>query len=54
MCTPPGQEKFFMEIGDLVDSRTAPPPKLTQEQLAERREKAKALAPKYRSELLIP
>jgi quercetin dioxygenase-like cupin family protein len=54
MCSPPGQEEFFMAIGDPVDSRTATPPKLSEEEQAERGKKAKALAPKYRSELLIP
>jgi quercetin dioxygenase-like cupin family protein len=54
MCTPPGQEEFFLEVGDLVDSRTAPPPKLSEEEQAARVKKAKALAPRYRSELLIP
>src|SRR5882757_9706884 len=28
MCAPPGQEQFFMAIGDPVASRTAPPPNL--------------------------
>jgi quercetin dioxygenase-like cupin family protein len=54
MCTPPGQEEFFVAIGDRVDGRTAPPPKLSEEGRAERVERAKALAPKYRSELLVP
>lgn len=51
MCTPPGQELMFMEIGDPVDSRTAPPPRLSKEEQAQRGERAKALMPKYRSEL---
>ena len=29
MCTPPGQEEFFMEVGDPVADRTAPPPQLS-------------------------
>src|ERR1700760_119227 len=29
MCPPAGQEEFFVEVGDPVESRTAPPPKLT-------------------------
>lgn len=36
MCTPPGQEEFFVAVGDAVDSRTAPPPKLTKEEQEER------------------
>jgi quercetin dioxygenase-like cupin family protein len=54
MCTPPGQEEFFMAVGDPVTSRTAPPPKLREEEQAERVARAKALASRYRTELLIP
>jgi quercetin dioxygenase-like cupin family protein len=53
MCTPAGQEEFFMAVGDPVDSRTAPPPKLSQAERTERGQRAKALAPRYRTELLI-
>jgi quercetin dioxygenase-like cupin family protein len=52
MCTPAGQEEFFLEVGDLVDSRTAPPPKLTAEEIAERRKKAGSLLAKYRTEMV--
>lgn len=52
MCTPPGQEQFFLAIGDRVADRTAPPPDLTDDQRAERRELAQRLAPSYRTELL--
>lgn len=52
MCTPPGQDEFFMAVGDPVDSRTAPPPKLSEQEQTEHREKARALAPKFRTELL--
>jgi quercetin dioxygenase-like cupin family protein len=53
MCTPPGQELFFLAVGDPVDSRNAPPPKLSPQQQAERIQRAKALAPQYRTELLV-
>jgi quercetin dioxygenase-like cupin family protein len=53
MCTPAGQEEFFMAVGDPVDSRTAPPPKLSPAERAERIQRAKALAGKYRTELLV-
>lgn len=53
MCTPAGQEQFFMEVGDPVDSRTAPPPKLSPAEQAERIRRAKALSAKYRTELLV-
>ena len=53
MCTPAGQEEFFMSVGDPVDSRTAPPPALSKDEQAERGRRAKALAAKYRTELLM-
>src|SRR5712692_34688 len=40
MCTPSGQEEFFMAIGDPVDSRTAPSPKLSTAEQAERIQRA--------------
>ena len=53
MCTPAGQEEFFMSVGDPVDSRIAPPPVLGKDEQAERVRRAKALAAKYRTELLV-
>jgi quercetin dioxygenase-like cupin family protein len=53
MCTPAGQEEFFMAVGDPVDSRTAPPPKLNKAEQAERVQRANALSAKYRTELLV-
>ena len=52
MCTPSGQEEFFMAVGDIVGSRTAPPPKLSEAERAERMQRAKSLAAKYRTELM--
>ena len=52
ICSPAGQEKFFMEVGVPVATRTAPPPKLSEKEQAEFIEKVKSLAPKYRTELL--
>ena len=54
MCTPPGQEEFFMEVGDPVGDRTAPPPQLSEAAIAERMAKARALAPKYVTEFVRP
>jgi len=54
MCTPAGQEGLFLEVGDPVASRTAPPPVLSPAEKAERGQKARALAAKYRTELLVP
>ena len=54
ICSPAGQEEFFMEVGVPVATRTTPPPKLDEAAQAEFRRKAEALAPKYRTELLQP
>jgi quercetin dioxygenase-like cupin family protein len=52
MASPAGLDEFFLAIGDLVDSRTAPPPKLTPEEIAERQKKAGSLLAKYRTEMV--
>jgi quercetin dioxygenase-like cupin family protein len=52
ICSPAGQEKFFMEVGVPVKSRTTPPPKLDEEEQAAFIKKVKELAPKYHTELL--
>jgi mannose-6-phosphate isomerase-like protein (cupin superfamily) len=52
ICAPAGQEKFFMEVGVPVATRTAPAPKLDGREEAAFIEKVKALAPRYRTELL--
>jgi quercetin dioxygenase-like cupin family protein len=52
ICSPSGQEKFFAEVGIPVATRTTPPPRLDEKQQAEFMQKAQALAPKYKTELL--
>jgi quercetin dioxygenase-like cupin family protein len=52
ICSPSGQEKFFQEVGVPVATRTTAPPKLDKDQQQQFMEKAKALAPKYHTELL--
>ncbi len=52
ICSPSGQEDFFKQVGTPVATRTTAPPKLDAEQQQQFMEKAKALAPKYRTELL--
>jgi uncharacterized cupin superfamily protein len=52
ICSPAGQEKFFLEVGVPVATRTTAPHKLDDKQMAAFLEKAKALAPKYHTELL--
>src|SRR5258705_9151428 len=52
ICAPAGQEKFFMEVGVPVATRTTPPPKLNEREQAGFVQKVKSLAPKYRTEFL--
>jgi quercetin dioxygenase-like cupin family protein len=52
ICSPAGQEEFFLEIGVPVATRTTPPPKLDDAAQADFKAKVTALAPKYRTELL--
>jgi quercetin dioxygenase-like cupin family protein len=52
ICSPAGMDKFFLEVGTPVATRTTPPPELDEKQMAEFLEKAKALAPQYKTELL--
>jgi quercetin dioxygenase-like cupin family protein len=53
LCSPAGQEEFFREIGVTVAHRTEPPPKLDEKAAKAMMAKAIALAPKYRTELLL-
>jgi hypothetical protein len=52
ICAPAGQERFFTEVGVPVATPVTPPPKLDVNAEAAFIEKVKALAPKYRTELL--
>jgi quercetin dioxygenase-like cupin family protein len=54
VCAPAGQEKFFTAIGAPVSTRTEPPPELDEDARAAFMAKSKALAPEYRTELLLP
>lgn len=54
MCTPAGQEDFFLEVGQLVATRTTAPEPLDDEAQAAFIKLAQELAPKYRTELLPP
>ena len=54
ICSPAGQEEFFVKVGVPVATRTTPPPRLDEAGEAEFRAKAEALAPSYRTELLRP
>ena len=52
ICSPAGQEKFFLEIGVKVATRTTTPPKLSPDEQAAFIKKAKEITPRYRTELL--
>jgi quercetin dioxygenase-like cupin family protein len=54
ICSPAGQEGFFMAAGAPVASRTTPPPKLDGPAQARLKAKIETLAPQYRTELLPP
>jgi quercetin dioxygenase-like cupin family protein len=54
MCSPAGQEEFFMAVGVPVDSRTAPPPELDEAAQAAFVANAQELALRYRTELIGP
>ena len=53
MCTPAGQDEFFLAVGDLVEGPTSPPPKLSESEQKARAAKAKELGPKYKNEILV-
>ncbi len=54
LAAPAGLDEFFLEVGDPLEDRTSRPLKLDKAQMEERIKKVKALAPKYRTELLMP
>jgi quercetin dioxygenase-like cupin family protein len=52
LCSPAGQEEFFLAVGIPVESRTALPPKLTEEERAATGKLVQSLLPKYRTEMV--
>jgi quercetin dioxygenase-like cupin family protein len=56
LCTavPAGLEEFFAEFGDRVESRTSPPPAISDEERQARLRRAVERAPDYGMELLPP
>ena len=54
LCSPAGQENFFLAVGEPVATRTEPPAELDQAAQAAFIAKSQALAPQYRTELLGP
>ena len=54
VCSPAGQEEFFLAVGVPLESRTAAPPRLSPDEQAEKRRLVATLAPKYRTEIIKP
>jgi monoterpene epsilon-lactone hydrolase len=54
MCSPAGQEEFFLAIGKAVESRTKLAPKPSGEEMAAFLKTVGEVAPRYRTELLKP
>jgi quercetin dioxygenase-like cupin family protein len=52
ICSPAGQEEFFLALGVPVAGRTTPPPKPNAAAIATFKEKSEALAPKFRTQIL--
>lgn len=52
MCTPAGQEDFFLAVADRIPDRQSPAPKPDAVKQAEKKELMQKLAPKYRTEFL--
>ena len=54
ICSPAGQEEFFLAVGVPVATRTTPPPKPDKATEAAMMAKTIALLPKYRTEMVKP
>jgi quercetin dioxygenase-like cupin family protein len=54
LCAPAGQDEFFTLVGQPVATRTEPPPPLDPAAQAAFLAKSVSLAPRYKTELLLP
>ena len=54
MCSPAGQEEFFLAIGKAVESRTKLVAKPSGDEMAAFLKKVEEVAPRYRTELIKP
>jgi quercetin dioxygenase-like cupin family protein len=54
LCAPAGQDEFFTLVGQPVATRTEPPPPLDPDAQAAFLAKSVSLAPRYKTELLLP
>ncbi|MCD9197683.1 cupin domain-containing protein [Aeromicrobium wangtongii] len=53
MCTPAGQDAYFLRVGHVVDGPDSAPPELSPEEEAQGRHLAVELAAQYQTEILI-
>lgn len=54
LSSPAGQEEFFFAVGDLVATRTSPPPDMDDAARATKLAKTLSIVSKYRTEILKP
>ena len=54
ICSPAGQDDLFLALGQPVASRTTPPAPLDDAERDDLRIRSRALAPTYRTKLLLP
>lgn len=54
LCSPAGQEEFFLSVGALVPGRMTPPPALDESAQAALKAKSQSLAAQYQTEFLLP
>ena len=54
LCSPAGQDEFFMAVGIPVESRSAVPPKPSAEEQAAKGKLVEQLLPKYHTEMVKP
>lgn len=52
MCTPAGQEEYFIRAANPISDPTSAPPELTEVELAQQGQRAVELAAEYRTEVL--
>lgn len=52
MCTPAGQEEYFLQVATPIADPTSTPPQLTETEQTEQGKRAVRLAAQYRTELL--
>jgi quercetin dioxygenase-like cupin family protein len=54
LCSPAGQEEFFVEVGTKLASKNDKPAKMSPDEMAAWGKRASEIAPKYRTEIMKP